>query len=867
MAIPAGTRIGGYEIVALLGAGGMGEVYRARDAKLGRDVALKVLPPALAQDSDYIARFQREAQVLASLNHPNIAAIYGLEENAIVMELVEGGDLRGPLPPDDALKIARQIAEALEAAHEKGIVHRDLKPANIKITPDGAVKVLDFGLAKTTEAARTDISNSPTLTLRSTQVGMILGTAAYMAPEQARAQSVDRRADIWAYGAVLYEILAGKPAFAGDTIADILGAVVMREPDWGALPPATPPHVVELLRRCLTKDRKQRLQAIGEARIAIDAPPKQAIAPAVPRHRRPLLWMLTTGAGFLAAGGFAFLYWSSPAPKAQPARFTISPNAIQVGGAVAVSPDGRYLAFAGSDAGGRRLYLRALDSLQSRPLAGTEDGTAPIWSPDSRSLAFVTKDNLKWISIGGEDRPQNLATVPLGRTMSGAWGVSGDILLGVAQGGILRVPARGGVPQPVTTLAPGTTAHSSPRFLPDGRHFVYVEYGARRSRVFVRDLLTGAQSQLLDAASPSVVYARGSKAGTGYVIFIRNSTLTAHRLDNGGLKLTGEPMSLGEGLVGPLSASDNGVLAYVASADQPDSQLLWVDRQGKVLNTVGPPGSYQEVQFTRDGRTAVLSLGDRTDRSRRIWTLDLERGVTSRMNPTAIANAQDYAMAVSPDSRIAYSVTTAEASGDIYIRQASGAGPQELLLRSPDMKHPNDWSHDGRFLIYDDHSPDNRQDLWVLPLGGGKPIPFLTTPADETLAQFSPDGKWIAYSSDESGRREVWVQGFTPDRVPAAGGGKWQISNAGGWMPRWRRDGNELYYLSLKDEMMAVPVKTNPAFAPGAPSVLFEKPLAKFGGYAYDVTADGSRFLVNAAGNQTASNQIMVLLNWDAGLK
>jgi serine/threonine protein kinase len=878
MPLDKGTRIGPYEILGPLGAGGMGEVYRARDSKLHREVALKVLPAALSGDPEYLARFQREAQALAALNHSNIAQIYGIESDAIAMELVEGHDLRGPLPLDEALKIARQIAEALEAAHERGIVHRDLKPENIKITPDGTVKVLDFGLAKNAEIAPAqNTANSPTVTLRATQAGAILGTPAYMSPEQARGHYVDRRSDIWSFGAVFFEMLSGKQAFQGDSIADLLAAVVLKDPDWSELPPDTPPHIVQLLHRCLTRDRRLRLQAIGEARIAIDTPPGPVAPPAVDNKRR-LLGGILALAFIVAAASTALLYFSMrQQPAASPARFIVTHDSLQRIVAASVSPDGRYLAFYALEQGKNqsRLFLRPLDSLTTREIPGTESGSVHFWSPDSRSIAFVSDRKLKRVFLDGQPNVETIASLdnPAFATGSnwnsagGTWSASGDILLGGLQSGILRVDQKTGTIAPVTSPAAGAL-HSSPLFLPDGQHFLFTEISPAGMKIYMRDLDSGKQAYLFDADAPTTAFLPGRKQGAGYVIFSRDSAVVARAVDWKSAKVTGKQVLLAadQGRTGSISASDGGAVAALDRSPPTLSQAKWLDRNGTQVGAIGEARRNLEARLTRDGRTALLSDG--ASNGMQIWIHDLDRGIVSRLNPDAPGIERTYAVAISPDGRIAFSAAGPGKPGDIYAKSLNGAGKAELLLASSNMKHPNDWSHDGRFLIYDDHAGATRQDLWILPLEGDrKPFPFVATSADETLAQFSPDDKWVAYQSDESGRPEIYVQGFAPGQSPAAANGKWQISNSGGRAPHWRGDGKELFYVSLDGKMMAVPIRSTAPFSPGAPVPLFDVALRFAGGFPYDVTADGSRFLVDMNEKEGTESRLLVLINTLAALE
>ena len=867
----------------------MGEVYRATDTKLKRQVAIKILPPSFAADHDRLARFQREAEVLASLNHPNIAAIYGLEESggitALVMELVEGEDLsqriaRGAIPIDEALPIAKQIAEALEAAHEQGIIHRDLKPANIKVRADGTVKVLDFGLAKAMEptgAMSPSMSMSPTITTPAmTQAGMILGTAAYMSPEQAKGRPVDKRSDVWTFGAVLYEMLTGRRAFSAEDVSETLAAVLMKEPEWTALPATVPPTVVTVLRRCLQKDRKQRVRDIGDVSLALEgafetAVPQATATSSTPRGR--LAWMAFAVAAALAAV-LAVRTFLTPEPEAPTVRFDVllpegvSPVGI---GVPQLSPDGRKLAFVGALGSQTEIWVRSLDSSTVQPLRGTEGAQAqPIfWSADSQNIGFGdAQGNLKKIPASGG--PPEVITKQ-GRR-DGAWNTDGVILLGGTAGPLQRVSASGGQPVPETELdaARKETTHDYPNFLPDGRHYLYLARnpalggGPEERRVYVSTLGSKERHVLPDIETET------KYSSTGHVLFLRDNILMAQPFDVRRLALSGEAFPVTEqsvsGVVVPFSVSLKGGLAYRQNfVPNAESQLLWFDRQGKQLGQIGPPALYYNVKLSPDGKLVVVDFADRRGIEEHLWSADPARGVFSRMNP---GEFRDYsAGGVASDGRVAFTSTIGGVRGDIYLRLASGAGTAELLVKSATAKHPNHWSLDGRFLIYDDHSAQ-KQDLWIVPMTGDrKPIPFLVTPADETDANFSPDTRWIAYSSDESGRREVYVQGFVPDHVPAAGIGKWQASTAGGAKPHWRRDGKELYYIASDGKLMAVPVtSTATTLGLGVAVSLFE---TRTRGYTpYDVAPDG-RFLINTVTEAAKANSspITVVLNWTADLK
>jgi eukaryotic-like serine/threonine-protein kinase len=901
MALATGSRLGPYEILAAIGAGGMGEVYRARDAKLGRDVALKVLPEAFARDAERMARFQREAKVLASLNHPNIATIHGLEDSgathALVMELVEGPTLAdriksGPIPIDEALRIAKQITEALEYAHERGIVHRDLKPANVKVTSDDAVKVLDFGLAKAldADASSIDISTSPTISRLATMQGVLLGTAAYMSPEQAKGKAVDRRADIWAFGCVLYEMLTGKMAFTGETVTDTLAAVIRAEPGWSQLPAGMPVRVRVLLQRCLQKDPKQRLQAIGDARISLDevlaGAPDQAIGGAAqiaPIWRRVLPWGV---AGVLAAAlaALAFVHFREKPIVAEAVRLElpVPEKAIMpASGAFGLSPDGRQFAFfaAGPD-GVQRLWIRSLDALEARPLPGSESSVlAPFfWSPDSRYIAFDAGGKLKTIDISGGPA-QTLCDVAQ-YAVGGSWNRDGVIIFGQSPGGIMRISASGGPASPLTSLdsSRGEIQHVLPSFLPDGRHFIYLRTSGKpeNSGVYVGSLDARPEEQgskLLLATAYGPAYVPSSNPGFGQLLFVRDGTLMAQSFDARRLELVGDPIPMAEQLgtyrdFGFFSASVNGVLVYRTGGGGGDSQLTWFDRQGKVLGTAGEQGLYRAPALSPDGRRAAVSRRDPQNGKLALWLVDFSRGTSTRF--TFGSSSATYPIWSPDSSRIIFASGSAGAY-DLYQKPANGATDEELLLKSSENKYPADVSRDGRFLLYVSLDPKTKDDLWMLPLGGDKkPFPFLQTEFNEADGHFSPDGHWVDYRSDESGRNEIYVRRFSPDSTAAASdtGAKWQVSYGGGTDPRWSADGKELYYMTPDWKLMAVEVTTNPVFQAGAAKLLFQAPQQPSVSVTEgDYTVDGKRFLFLAPVGQTAQAPFTVVLNWQAGLK
>jgi len=889
--LTAGSRLGIYEVTAAIGEGGMGQVYRARDTRLNRDVALKILPDVFAGDADRLARFTREAQTLASLNHPNIAHIHGLEESnglrALVMELVEGEDLsqriaRGAIPLDEAIPIATQIAEALEAAHEQGIIHRDLKPANIKVRADGVVKVLDFGLAKAMEpmsAMAAGVSMSPTITTPAmmTGVGTILGTAAYMSPEQARGRSVDKRADVWAFGAVLFEMLTSRRAFAGEDITDTIVSVVSKEPDWPALPPSTSASVRSLLRRCLDKDPRRRLRDIGEARLALEstfetaAPQTTSSAPST-APRGPVAWIAAIAAVAIVALAIPALRHLRETPRPE-TRTEINTPATSEASSFALSPDGRQIVFVASGDGRSHLWLRSLAATTAQPLAGTDGATYPFWAPDGRAIGFFAEGALKRLDIGGGGE-RILAQAINGS--GGTWNADGDIVFAPSlTTPLMRVPATGGAAVAVTAFGPQQSGHTGPYFLPDGRRFLFYAYGGPEVDGIYLGGLDGRAPTRLAAADGSGVFlpenARliGASRAGGWVLWVREGMLVGQQLDSTKDALVGETVTLADSVADrrfltAASVTTTGLVGYRTGGGS-RRQLTWMDRSGTARGTVGDPdGTFSNPRVSPDGRQVVVVR--QVQGNYDLWVIDGAR--TTRFT---FDTARDDFPTWSPDgTRIAFRSTRTSRS-DLYQKLTSGAGTDERLVTSDQLNTTSSWSADGRFLLYMSADPQTLADIWVLPmLGDRKPSVVLKTPFRELWGTFSPDGRWVAYQSNGSGPQpEIYVRPFVEPGATgaAATGGYRRVSTAGGIMPAWRPDGKELYYLNPAGAIMAAPIAvTGPTIEPGAPVMLF--PTRIFGGGVdaqqgrqYDVAPDG-RFLINTELENSAS-PITLLMNWN----
>lgn len=886
MTLASGAQFEHYEIESAIGIGGMGEVYRARDTNLDRPVALKVLREQFAADPHRLARFQREAKLLGSLNHPNIAHVYGVTLGAnaihcIVMELVAGETLqqrlqRGALPLEEALHIAKQIAAALEAAHERNIVHRDLKPGNVMVDDEQRVKVLDFGLGKELDppGPPDDLTHSPTmLPDRFTQPNVLLGTAAYMSPEQVRGKAADERSDIWAFGCVLYEMLTGRQAFGGnETVTDLLSDILRVEPDWKTLPASTPPGVLRILKRCLQKDRRHRYHAIGDLRYDLEMPlPTSAVA-APPKMRERIAW---TAVAVFAAATTALLFkatlFAPDAPASLVSRFLIDLPDVGVDAISpaeplpSISPDGRFVVFrVASPAPPPVIYLRPIDALTAQPIAGTEAVSPyPFWSADSRYIGFFAGGKLKKVAVVGG--PPQVLTDGSG---PGATWSRDDVILFTNQGSIQRVSAAGGASTTVRTpdKSKNETGYGWPSFLPDGRHFVYVAYNTDAGRTEVRVAsLDGGTDKPLFAGSSRTLY-----APPDHLLFVRDGTLMAQPFDPNNLSLTGAAFPIAESVgfinstainvagIAAFGVASNGTLVYRVATVASASELTWFDRSGKKLGILASNGLFTRPVFSPD-QTRVV--GERREENGGdIWMLDVTRGTSSRFT---FDPGVDVYPAFSPDgAQVAFASNRGGVHG-LYAKPSSGVGAEQLLLKVPGVNDvaAASWSPDGRLLLYTTQTGDRSWDTWALPLTGDrKPYPILDQKYAEMRPRLSPDGHWMLYTSDETGRFEVYVQTFPPS------GGKWQVSVNGATVGHWRADGKEIVFEGLDRKVMAVDVKLGTTFEAGIPHTLFEVPGAIAGG-RLAMTNDGQRFLIPLPSKSDERATLRVVLNWPADIK
>ncbi len=890
MTLSPGTRLGPYEITAAIGAGGMGEVYRALDTKLGRAVAIKVLPTVLAQDAERLARFEREAKLLASLNHSNIAHVYGFESatlphgstaHFLAMEMVEGEDLaerlkRGAIPVDEAITIARQIAEGLEEAHEHGIVHRDLKPANVKLTPDGKVKVLDFGLAKAYESnaagESADVSHSPTMSRHATEAGMIMGTAAYMSPEQARGKTLDRRADIWSFGVVLFEMLTGTRLFSGETVSDVLAAVLTRAPDWKELPQGTPAGVRALLRRCLERDPRKRLHDAADARIlledlslegGVEEDPDRARRGARPGGRS--VWVSRIaffGFGVVAGWATSLFVGGRNAPDRAPAstiRYEIPlPPAHSFQGDLALSPDRRTLVFSAADdaLGIRSLWIRPLDNLESKKLEGTEDARFPFWSPDSRELGFFAGGALRVLdTVSGAQRIVTRAG-PYTDVRGATWSSTGVIVFNPRySGGLQRVSDKGGVVEPASRLdvARGEGTHRIPNFLPDGKHFTF--YASPGAGSEPGEVCLG-QLGSLDHQCLGVSSSSGIPTPSGHLLFVRGKALLAQRLDAASGKLTGDPIPMR--LEFPSNVGTSGQRAFSAGGDAlavhlgapSQNRLVWVDRVGVEQQTVydRPVDFITYPRLAPDGRRIALCIY-RQNSMGNIWILD-----PARNGETPMTREADNQVAVWSRSGRELAILSFAAGGQSTVLRADLEKPQSARVWKvvPGVANVVSWTVGDHSVLLDAIGVDTASDIFELS-ESGELRPLIATRATEHSPEASPDGRWLAYVSDVGGREDVYV-------APISGqGNPWKISTAGGNEPRWRPDGRELFYIAPGGRMQAVPITPGSTFTAGAAQTLFSARFDASGNRAYDVAKDGRRFLVNLSKSSPNAPIVVIL--------
>jgi serine/threonine protein kinase len=891
MSLAAGARIGPYEILAPIGVGGMGEVYKARDARLNRTVAIKILQTHLTTDPGFRSRFTREAHAIAALQHPHVCTLYDVGHHDgtdfLVMEYLEGQTLanrlsKGALPLEQALKIAIEIADALDNAHRQGIIHRDLKPGNIILTDSGA-KLLDFGLARLVpkNPQMTD-GVSSTVKAPLTGQGTILGTLQYMAPEQLEAKEADARSDIFSFGTVLYEMITGRRAFEGTSPASVIGAILRSEPTpLSALNPIAPPILEHLVGRCLTKTPAERWQTASDVMqeliwVSKTSAASSGSATASGPNRRERLGLIAAVSVLLVGltATLVALFASRGQSERGVVRFTVTPperTTFAVGQTAAISPDGHRLAFVASSSNGPALlWVRDLNELRARPLPGTENPSYPFWSADSRNIGFFASGSLKRIDASAGP-PQTLAETPIGTGVGGGtWNRDGTILFALGSGSLYRVEAGGGAVVPVATRdqGRGEMSGSWPHFLPDGRHFLYFTKSAAQgiSGLFVGSLDSPDVKPLVACES------FGAFASPGFVLFVRDGVLLAQSFNTKTLQLEGEPIPLAESArqnkhfgMGGFSVSQTGVLVYrPGSPEEEATELVWLDRTGHRLGVIGATGTPVPHIFpslSHDERQVSFEIEDRQTGRHDVWVLDLATNIGSRFT---FDQAGSHMPVWSPDDRRIVFASGRSGPWDLYERMSNGAGQDELVLKSGEQKYVTDWSSDGRFIAYHAGTGDTKRDIWILPLfGDRKPFPLIRTKADEAQGRFSPDGRWIAYSSDESGRTEVYVQAFP------SSGGKRQVSTSGGFQPSWRGDGKELFFIGADQELMSVSINAGETPEPGLPKPLFQShiPVVQAGVVQrpeYSVTKDGQRFLVNTPLSDT--EPFTVVLNWTAAL-
>ena len=851
----------------------MGEVYRARDARLKRDVAIKLLRPEFSRDEQRLARFRREAEILALLNHPHIATIYDLDHfegsQFLVLELVEGETLaerieRGRISIDEALSIARQIVDAVEAAHEEGIIHRDLKPSNIKVSSDHTVKVLDFGLAKAWDTRQNKgyLSDAPTLTSTSIP-GMILGTPAYMSPEQARGEETGRTTDIWAFGCVLYEMLTGSAVFKGPTTAEVLAEVIKADPDWNRLPPETPAPIRRLLRRCLQKDQKKRLQCIGDARLELADALNPEAEVAFPAHRasrrEKFAWVAVAIAVVIAILAGARAFRMQAALPEMRVDVDTPPGSDLT--SLALSPDGLKIAFvSGSNSS---LWLRSLQSGEARPLAGTEGAAFPFWSSESRSIGFFAGGKLKRIDVASG--LINTLTDSAGR--GGTWNADDVILFAPGSNTpIFKISAGGGQPLPVTRLKAQQGTHRQPHFLPDGHHFLFwgQDGGTETRAVYAGDLDGSEPRRILDSDT-AAVYSPG-----GQLLFFRDGRLFAQPFDAAGLTLRGTPALLADQVlsnrgfnIAAISSSAAGPIAY-RTGNAGERQFIWFDRSGKEIQRIGTSDNALPLGASLSPDTRRVALERTVNGNIDVWFMETARGVLSRF--TSDPQRQRWPQWSPDGSRVVFAQNTT-GTYDLYVRSVNDGAPGQLLLKTPDSKAATDWSADGRFLLYKSQTAKTGMDLWALALTEPpQQIAVAQTEFDEGNGQFSPDVNWIAYESNESGRFEIYLQSFPGP------GHKIQVSPKGGTQPRWRRDGQALFYIAPDGRITEVPLRFSAdrkAVEAATPVALFTTHIVGPGQpqelQEYAVSPDGERFLLNAVTQEPSNSPITVILNWKPG--
>jgi eukaryotic-like serine/threonine-protein kinase len=880
MPLTAGDRLGPYEIVSPLGRGGMGEVFRARDTRVQRDVAIKTSAERFSE------RFEREAQAIAALNHPNVCTLYDVGSNYLVMELVEGPTLAdriaaGAIPLDESLKLAAQIADALSAAHRRNVIHRDLKPGNIKVRVDGTVKVLDFGLAKVGVAAAMAPDNSPTLTAHDTLAGVVLGTAAYMSPEQAKGKPVDKNTDIWAFGVVLYEMLTGKQLHQGETVSETIASVLKEAPDFNRVPA----RVRRLLKSCLQKDPEQRLHDIADWKLLLDD--DVAEIPTRVTSRTRWLWPAVAAVSLAAVAGLVVTQMRTARPTAaqevrsqipQPEGLTFNP-----GTQATISPDGKWLAFpaVGPD-NVSRMYVRSIDSLDVRPLPGSEGiivvSPPPFWSYDSRFVVYGAQGKLRKSEVTGTPA-QTIADTDLPFVQGGTWSRDGVILYARNNGYLEQVASSGGTPKAVTTLAQDETAHRWPQFLPDGRRFLYlrVSSASDKTGVYVGSLDAKPEAQSLN---PLVVTNRqawwvtSDISGKSYLLIQREEALLAQPFDVNTATLSGTPVPVANGVgsfagatSGLWSVARNGALVYRAGGTGLP-QFTWLDPTGRVLGTVGDPGLYSASALSPDGtRLAFVAVDSAGNQD--VWVRDLGTGGVTRLT---FDPRPDLTPIWSPDGKRVVYAASRGSRRDLYEKNADGSGEERLVLQSDQDKAPTSWSRDGRFLLFQSIDPKTREDLWILPLEGDrKPFLFLGTNAREQGAQFSPDQRWIAYFAVSSANPDVFVRPFTANSRSAASdaGPLWMVSSGGGLFPRWGADGKRLFYLFNGADVMAVDIPAGVSFQSGVPKRLFSVINQAAGGTGgWSLSPSNDRFLfIRASATSGPPPPFTMVLNWMAKLE